>query len=171
MSSLAFVFLTHLADRCVLAGKAEPELAQLGECPLDPGGYFIVRGTEKVILIQEQLSKNRIIIDTDSHGEVRRCCHTCVLWAVACVLCAVGWAGVVWGAGGSLLTAKVARGVLSATARGHSTCALPEQRLLSRAALRHVCFSRACSHQLERHSSTVAPLGCAPHCPGWQPAK
>lgn len=28
------------------------------------------QGTEKVILIQEQLSKNRIIIDTDQHGEV-----------------------------------------------------------------------------------------------------
>ena len=41
-----------------------------GECPLDPGGYFIVKGTEKVILIQEQLSKNRIIIDIDSKGEV-----------------------------------------------------------------------------------------------------
>jgi DNA-directed RNA polymerase beta subunit len=24
----------------------------LGECPLDPGGYFVVKGTEKVILIQ-----------------------------------------------------------------------------------------------------------------------
>ena len=41
-----------------------------GECPLDPGGYFVVRGTEKVILIQEQLSKNRIIIDLDSKGQV-----------------------------------------------------------------------------------------------------
>jgi len=57
-------------DRCVLAGKGEAELSAHGECPLDPGGYFIVRGTEKVILIQEQLSKNRIIIDTDSHGEI-----------------------------------------------------------------------------------------------------
>lgn len=47
----------------MLKGKSEAELARLGECPLDPGGYFIVRGTEKVILIQEQLSKNRIIID------------------------------------------------------------------------------------------------------------
>ena len=27
------------------------------------GGYFIVKGTEKVILIQEQLSKNRIIVE------------------------------------------------------------------------------------------------------------
>ncbi|MQL75735.1 hypothetical protein Taro_008122, partial [Colocasia esculenta] len=56
--------------RCVLNGKDEAELARLGECPLDPGGYFIVKGTEKVILIQEQLSKNRIIIDTDSKGRV-----------------------------------------------------------------------------------------------------
>ncbi|KAF3789669.1 DNA-directed RNA polymerase III subunit 2 [Nymphaea thermarum] len=39
-----------------------------GECPLDPGGYFVVKGTEKVILIQEQLSKNRIMIDIDSKG-------------------------------------------------------------------------------------------------------
>ncbi|KAI3741434.1 hypothetical protein L1987_59106 [Smallanthus sonchifolius] len=50
---------------CVLHGKDEDELAKLGECPLDPGGYFVVKGNEKVILIQEQLSKNRIIIDTD----------------------------------------------------------------------------------------------------------
>uniref|UniRef100_A0A1D1YTE4 DNA-directed RNA polymerase subunit beta n=2 Tax=Anthurium amnicola TaxID=1678845 RepID=A0A1D1YTE4_9ARAE len=56
--------------RCVLNGKDEDELARLGECPLDPGGYFVVKGTEKVILIQEQLSKNRIIIDTDSKGRV-----------------------------------------------------------------------------------------------------
>lgn len=58
------------SDRCVLKGKTEAELAELRECPLDPGGYFIVKGTEKVILIQEQLSKNRIIVDLDSHGQV-----------------------------------------------------------------------------------------------------
>ena len=39
-----------------------------GECPLDPGGYFIVKGVEKVILSQEQMSKNRIIIEKDSNG-------------------------------------------------------------------------------------------------------
>jgi hypothetical protein len=31
----------------------------------------------QVILIQEQLSKNRIIIDTDSHGEVGAGAATC----------------------------------------------------------------------------------------------
>lgn len=41
------------SDRCVLHGKNEAELAKLGECPLDPGGYFVIRGTEKVILILE----------------------------------------------------------------------------------------------------------------------
>ncbi|XP_011003287.1 PREDICTED: DNA-directed RNA polymerase III subunit RPC2 isoform X2 [Populus euphratica] len=55
---------------CVLSGKNEAELARLGECPLDPGGYFVVKGTEKVILIQEQLSKNRIIIDNDKKGNI-----------------------------------------------------------------------------------------------------
>lgn len=56
---------------CVLNGKDEAELARLGECPLDPGGYFIVKGTEKVILIQEQLSNNRIIIEKDNKGCVQ----------------------------------------------------------------------------------------------------
>ncbi|KAK7205749.1 hypothetical protein BZA70DRAFT_294831 [Myxozyma melibiosi] len=51
--------------RCVLTGKNEQEMATLMECPLDPGGYFIVNGTEKVILVQEQLSKNRIIVEAD----------------------------------------------------------------------------------------------------------
>ncbi|KAF7825950.1 DNA-directed RNA polymerase III subunit 2 isoform X1 [Senna tora] len=55
---------------CVLYGKDEAELAKLGECPLDPGGYFVIKGTEKVLLIQEQLSKNRIIIDTDKKGNI-----------------------------------------------------------------------------------------------------
>ena len=58
------------SSRCVLTGKNEDELARLGECPLDPGGYFIVKGVEKVILIQEQLSKNRIIIEVDAKGEI-----------------------------------------------------------------------------------------------------
>uniref|UniRef100_A0A2K6EY13 DNA-directed RNA polymerase subunit beta n=1 Tax=Propithecus coquereli TaxID=379532 RepID=A0A2K6EY13_PROCO len=34
------------------------------------GGYFIVKGVEKVILIQEQLSKNRIIVEADRKGAV-----------------------------------------------------------------------------------------------------
>ncbi|KAL9691069.1 hypothetical protein QQ045_011486 [Rhodiola kirilowii] len=50
---------------CRLYKKDEDELAKLGECPLDPGGYIIINGNEKVLLMQEQLAKNRIIIDID----------------------------------------------------------------------------------------------------------
>ncbi|KAH8918260.1 DNA-directed RNA polymerase [Atractiella rhizophila] len=54
------------SSHCILNGKSESELARMTECPLDPGGYFIVKGTEKVILVQEQLSKNRIIVEHDA---------------------------------------------------------------------------------------------------------
>jgi len=53
------------ASKCWLAGKTEKELAKIKECPYDPRGYFIIKGVEKVVLIQEQISKNRIIIETD----------------------------------------------------------------------------------------------------------
>lgn len=58
------------SSKCVLRGKSEGELAKIQECPYDPGGYFIVRGVEKVILIQEQLSKNRIIVELDKKKQV-----------------------------------------------------------------------------------------------------
>ncbi|SGY19941.1 BQ5605_C017g08396 [Microbotryum silenes-dioicae] len=53
------------SNKCVLTGKDKSQLASMNECPLDPGGYFVVKGTEKVILVQEQLSKNRIIVETE----------------------------------------------------------------------------------------------------------
>lgn len=56
------------SSKCVLNNKSPDEMVALKECPLDPGGYFIIRGVEKVILIQEQLSKNRIIVETDRKG-------------------------------------------------------------------------------------------------------
>jgi DNA-directed RNA polymerase III subunit RPC2 len=63
------------SGRCVLSGKDEKQLARMTECPLDPGGYFVVKGTEKVILVQEQLSKNRIIVETDPvKGVVQASC-------------------------------------------------------------------------------------------------
>jgi DNA-directed RNA polymerase III subunit RPC2 len=54
--------------KCILNNKSPEEMVALKECPLDPGGYFIIRGVEKVILIQEQLSKNRIIVEQDRKG-------------------------------------------------------------------------------------------------------
>jgi len=36
------------SSHCVLTGKSEYELSKLNECPHDPGGYFIVKGQERV---------------------------------------------------------------------------------------------------------------------------
>lgn len=54
-----------------LALQAEDELARVHECPYDPGGYFVVRGSEKVILIQEQLSKNRIMMGRNANKDLQ----------------------------------------------------------------------------------------------------
>ena len=53
---------------CVLSNKSDAELERLHECPMDPGGYFIVRGAEKVCLIQEQMARNRILVEKDPKG-------------------------------------------------------------------------------------------------------
>ncbi|KAI9759399.1 MAG: DNA-directed RNA polymerase III core subunit ret1 [Chaenotheca gracillima] len=58
------------SSKCVLTNKSDNEMAVLNECPLDPGGYFIVNGTEKVILVQEQLSKNRVIVEADTKKNI-----------------------------------------------------------------------------------------------------
>lgn len=38
------------------------------ECFYDNGGYFIINGIERVVMIQEQLSKNRIILENCNKG-------------------------------------------------------------------------------------------------------
>ena len=58
------------SSKCVLRGKSPAELAKMQECLYDPGGYFIVRGAEKVLLMQEQLSKNRILVDMNDDGTI-----------------------------------------------------------------------------------------------------
>eukprot|EP00760_Papus_ankaliazontas_P006674 PhM_4_TR13134/c0_g1_i1/m.14396/K03021/RPC2, POLR3B; DNA-directed RNA polymerase III subunit RPC2 len=64
------------SKRCHLTGKTTEELVNLRECPLDPGGYFIVRGQEKAITVQEQQSKNRIMIEKDAQGSVMASVHS-----------------------------------------------------------------------------------------------
>lgn len=58
------------SSKCRLGGATNTQMEEMNECPLDPGGYFIIGGTEKVILIQEQLSKNRVIVEADEKNNV-----------------------------------------------------------------------------------------------------
>ena len=56
-------------NHCHLKGKKIKELIAMKECPYDPRGYFIINGVEKVILIHEQMSQNRIIVEYDNKGK------------------------------------------------------------------------------------------------------
>lgn len=38
---------------CLLSGLTDRDLHEVNECPLDPGGYFIINGSEKVSLCFE----------------------------------------------------------------------------------------------------------------------
>lgn len=54
------------ASNCWLSKMDHDQLAsEAKECPYDPRGYFVIKGVEKVILIQEQMAKNRIIIEVE----------------------------------------------------------------------------------------------------------
>lgn len=54
------------SDCCVL--KSQPSIidGQFGECPIDLGGYFIVKGSEKTVLGQERSAENKIYCFEDS---------------------------------------------------------------------------------------------------------
>jgi len=45
---------------CILKGMNDSELAELGECIFDQGGYFVINGSEKVLIAQERLANNSV---------------------------------------------------------------------------------------------------------------
>src|SRR5713101_5935056 len=53
---------------CLLSKLGPDELVGVGEDPLDPGGYFIVNGSERVIVALEDLAANRILVDIEHTG-------------------------------------------------------------------------------------------------------
>ena len=56
--------------RCNLHAKDEDELPRLNECPHDQGGYFVINGTEKVIIAQERQAANHVYSFTRQKGIV-----------------------------------------------------------------------------------------------------
>ncbi|MFW9851749.1 MAG: DNA-directed RNA polymerase subunit B [Candidatus Thorarchaeota archaeon] len=70
------VFIGYLpimlhSKRCQLYNRNAEQLIKLGEDPNDPGGYFLVNGSERVIVTQEDLAPNRILIEKlSSKGNV-----------------------------------------------------------------------------------------------------
>jgi len=50
------------SDYCNLAGRSERDLCELGECPYDQGGYFVINGSEKVLIAQERMANNHVYV-------------------------------------------------------------------------------------------------------------
>ena len=53
---------------CHLHKLSRDELIKQGEDPDEPGGYFVINGTEKVIINIEDLAANRVLIEKNSTG-------------------------------------------------------------------------------------------------------
>jgi DNA-directed RNA polymerase beta subunit len=58
------------SDYCHLTDMSREELMDAGEDPDDEGGYFIINGTEKVLVGVEDLAANRFGVDTKRTGAV-----------------------------------------------------------------------------------------------------
>ncbi|XP_054164756.1 DNA-directed RNA polymerase II subunit RPB2 [Oppia nitens] len=65
---------------CLLSGLTDRDLTELNECPLDPGGYFIVNGSEKVLIAQEKMATNTVYVFSlkDSKFVYKAECRSCI---------------------------------------------------------------------------------------------
>jgi len=51
------------SDMCPLSKMSRKELIEIGEDPDDLGGYFIINGTERTLVLIEEIAPNRIIVE------------------------------------------------------------------------------------------------------------
>jgi len=56
------------SESCILRSFTPQKLIDYAEDPEDPGGYFIINGSERVIVGLEDLSYNKIIVDAEKVG-------------------------------------------------------------------------------------------------------
>lgn len=61
-------------------GLTDRDLAELNECPLDPGGYFIINGSEKVLIAQEKMATNTVYVFSmkDAKYTYKAECRSCI---------------------------------------------------------------------------------------------
>jgi DNA-directed RNA polymerase II subunit RPB2 len=59
---LAYVPIMLKSKFCILNGLNDVDLAKVGECVFDQGGYFVINGSEKVIIAQERMSNNHVYV-------------------------------------------------------------------------------------------------------------
>ncbi|MFX1597668.1 MAG: DNA-directed RNA polymerase subunit B [Promethearchaeota archaeon] len=69
------------SERCGLAHLSPENLVKVNEDPRDPGGYFIVNGSERVLVTQEDLAPNRIL--TEEAGSSSSATHVAKVFSTA----------------------------------------------------------------------------------------
>jgi DNA-directed RNA polymerase beta subunit len=57
------------SNYCNLSDLSREELVKSGEDPTDPGGYFIINGTEKVLVTIEDLAANNLLVEINNTGK------------------------------------------------------------------------------------------------------
>ncbi|VDN24263.1 unnamed protein product [Gongylonema pulchrum] len=64
----------------MLANMSDRDLSELNECPLDPGGYFVINGSEKVLIAQEKMATNTVYVFAMKDGKYtyKTECRSCL---------------------------------------------------------------------------------------------
>jgi hypothetical protein len=50
------------SEYCLLSKLGDEDLYDLHECPHDSGGYFVINGSEKVLIAQERMATNQVYV-------------------------------------------------------------------------------------------------------------
>ena len=72
------------SDICYTKGMSREQLVNEGEDPDDPGGYFIIKGSERVLVGIEDLAPNRIICTKEKSGTVSKVFSTTLSFRARC---------------------------------------------------------------------------------------
>jgi len=70
------------SDFCVLSDQTSKTRAEMGECEFDEGGYFIVNGSEKVIVCQENMCYNKVLIFPNAKASLQKYSHVAEITSV-----------------------------------------------------------------------------------------
>lgn len=65
---------------CMLSNMNDRDLTELSEDPLDPGGYFVINGSEKVLIAQEKMATNTVYVFSMKDGKYayKTECRSCL---------------------------------------------------------------------------------------------
>ncbi|BCS91085.1 MAG: DNA-directed RNA polymerase subunit B'' [Candidatus Micrarchaeota archaeon] len=60
------------SNLCYTSNMTEEQLVENGEDPYDPGGYFIIKGTERTLIAVEDVAQNKIMVAKEKGNYVAR---------------------------------------------------------------------------------------------------